>query len=78
MTRMIVAIALVALVLAGCSTDSGGGDGRVNGANDRAQIEFRACEKQADRIAATQGADAGSAHLDECVDALANGTSVQP
>lgn len=69
--RGIAALGLSVLALAGCG--SGGGDGKVNNAGDRAQQEFRICQQQADQIAHQQGTDAASAHLDECVSNLANG-----
>jgi hypothetical protein len=56
--RKLALIALALAVLAGCGTG-----------NDR----YDACTKQADHLAATQGADAGAAKLDQCVDGLANG-----
>lgn len=56
--RKLALALLAAAALAGCGTG-----------NDK----YDACSKQADRIAQTQGADAGSAKLHQCVDSLANG-----
>jgi hypothetical protein len=66
--RAVLGMAVIALLLAGCG---GGG-------NDKAQREYKACTQQADEIATTQGAAAGSAHLKHCTEDLANGATVEP
>lgn len=77
-----VAIAFAVLALAGCETssssDSGDKPSAVERNNDQAQREFQICMKQADQIARTQGADAGSAKIDECTNNLANESQVEP
>lgn len=81
-TRLLAVAALaVALAVAGCessSSDSGGAPSAVERNNDQAQREYDACEKQADQITNQQGIDAGSAKLDECVDAYARQSQVEP
>jgi uncharacterized protein YceK len=56
--RKLVPVLVATALLAGCGTG-----------NNR----YDACAKQADHIAATQGADAGSAKLHDCVRQFANG-----
>lgn len=72
--RTWILVCLSVLALAGCGESVGGGDGKVNSPDDRAQQEFRICQQQADQIARQQGTEAASAHLDECVSNYANGT----
>ena len=73
-----VVAVIVAVVISDGTPDSGSKPSAVDRNNDQAQREFRICEQQADQIARTQGADAASEHLDQCVDALANESQVQP
>lgn len=76
--RTVVATTALVVALAGCGESGGdGGSSPVDKANEKAQREYDACVKQADEIANTQGADAGGAHLDECVDNFANETLVE-
>jgi hypothetical protein len=73
-------LVVLVLALAGCgggSEGSGPAD-RPDPAADQAQREFDICLEQADQIAATQGAEAGSAHLEECTRNLANETPAAP
>jgi hypothetical protein len=72
--------AVVAALLAGCgrSASNTGGSSPAERSNKQAQREFDACTKQADEIARTQGADAGSAHVRQCTEHLARETQVQP
>lgn len=73
-----VVAVIAAVVISDGGTDSGSKPSAVDRNNAQAQREFRICEQQADQIARTQGADAASEHLDQCVDALANESQVQP
>lgn len=76
-----VAAIAAALAVAGCessSSDSGGAPSAVERNNNQAQREYDACEKQADQIANQQGIDAANAKLDECVDAYAQQSQVEP
>lgn len=77
----LIATLAAALLAGGCGGDDGGGGGKpskVDKANQQAAREFDACMKQADQIADSQGAEAGSAKLDECVTNRANETLVEP
>lgn len=73
-----VVAVIAAVVISDGGTDSGSKPSAVDRNNAQAQREFRICEQQADQIARTQGADAASEHLDQCVEALANESQVQP
>jgi hypothetical protein len=80
--RVVVLGALLAVApIAGCGEGSSGEDGGASSAverqNDQAQREYQACTEQAEELAETEGADAGSEHLEQCVDNLANETLVE-
>lgn len=75
--RLAGAAMLAALLLAGC----GGSDdppSATDRANAQADREREACFEQADQIAATAGADAGSAKLDQCVEQYSRDLQVAP
>lgn len=75
--KLAVPVVLVtAAIVAGCGEEDHGSGGSA--APDPAREEFDICTEQADRIAETQGADAGSAALDQCVEDYGNEAQVEP
>jgi hypothetical protein len=75
----LLALSLLALTigLSACDTTDTG-DPATDRANTQANREKDACFAQADMIANQQGADAGSAKLEDCVNQYARDLQVAP
>lgn len=76
MRRQLLGIAVGTVLALGVLV--GGCGGEESSANKQANREFDICMEQADEIASTQGSDAASDHLDQCVDSYANEAQVEP
>jgi len=64
----------LATPLLGCG---GSGNPTIEKANAKAHGEYEVCMEQAEEIANQQGADAGSEHMDQCVNNLSHETYVE-
>lgn len=75
-------VAIAGFIVVSSGVFSGGSDNAAERAmdrrNDQADRELDICFEQADRIADQLGADAGSAHLDQCVEQYGNDRQAVP
>jgi hypothetical protein len=80
--KLLMAALVAAALIAGCGEDSGdsapAGTTGPETPNQQAEREYEICKRKADRIADTQGANAGIKHLEQCTDQYARDLQVEP